>query len=83
MDGVPAGVTKSRTYYVHPTHGPRRLPMRWETFGPLLTTPNPAAVRAREWLQQFESEQRVVRLAESLTIKEIKAAARIIRQWAS
>jgi hypothetical protein len=57
--------------------------MRWETFGPLLTTPNPAAVRAREWLQQFESEQRVVRLAESLTIKEIKAAARIIRQWAS
>jgi len=57
--------------------------MKWESFGPVLTTPNPAAVRAREWLCQFEAEQRVVRLAESLTIKEIQAAARIIRQWAS
>jgi len=76
MDGVPAGAQKSRTYYVHPTHGPRRLPMRWETFGPVLTTPNPAAVRAREWLREFQywqeiAETEVPRSSFAAFIKEL------------
>jgi hypothetical protein len=76
MDGVPAGAQKSRTYYVHPTHGPRRLPMRWETFGPVLTTPNPAAVRAREWLREFKywqdiAEMDVPRSAFKAFLKEL------------
>jgi hypothetical protein len=49
----------------------------------VLDTPNPQAVKAREWLRQYEAELRVARLAESLTVKELRAAVRIISQWAS
>ncbi len=70
-------------YWCSGSHGVRFLPRGYERFGPVLTSPNPQAVRAREWLREYEAGQRIVRLAESLTVKEIKAAARIISQWAS
>jgi hypothetical protein len=70
-------------YWVSRSHGARFLPRGYEKFGPVLDTPNPQAVKAREWLRQYEAELRVARLAESLTVKELRAAVRIISQWAS
>lgn len=41
-------------YWCSGSHGVRFLPWGYERFGPVLTSPNPQAVRAREWLREYQ-----------------------------
>jgi hypothetical protein len=64
-------------YWVSRSHGVRFLPWGYERFGPVATTPNPQAVRAREWLREFRywqdiADTKVPKSAFAAFIKELR-----------